>query len=194
MIQVVKKRDSNNSDRIFIKTDSGDFAFIFGGTMDLYFCYLGKHFKRIHRHSFILDKSNYFLYKCFDDLYEIIKSERPFKEFDPDSHLVYEHEKFPYPLLKNGVIEWHSDDGYYANSAVLYIEKLGEKYKITLKEGYLSDISFPTSTVRFRNSGSFYEPYNASFMSLYKKLCDHNFENEQITMDEYIDRIKVRKR
>lgn len=167
--------------------------FQFCGNLDLYFSYRGEKFKKEKYHSFVVNKENYFLYKCFGELYDAIINEMPFKNgfvsFDK-----YSLEHLYYPLVKNKVIEWHSDDGLYEDAAILFIEKNEESYKVTIKEGLLSDINIRTSSVRFRNSGSIYDPYNFAFMGLYNQLCAHNFEYEQITLDEYVDRTMVRKR
>lgn len=191
MLDVVKKKDLDNTYVVFIKADEGDFVFTFCGNLDLYFSYFGKDLRKEDKHSFTLDINNYFLYKCFDDLYNAIVSEKP---FFGHSDNIYRHELYFFPLLKNGVIEWHSDDGSYDEGAVLFIERKNDSYKITIKEGMITDIGQRTASVRFRNSGSLYDPYNWTFMSLYNQLCKHNFENEQVTIEEYINKIKVRKR
>lgn len=78
---------------------------------------------------------------------------------------------------------------------MLKIEKLVDSNGYyTIKNGLISDANIKTSSVRFRNSGSIYDPYNAVFMNLYNELSKHNFENEQITMDEYMSKLKIRKR
>lgn len=186
MVQVIKK-NLDNTDAILINADEGDFFFTFGGNFDLYFSYFGKDLRKKEEHTFILDKDNFFLYNCFDEAYRVIESEKPLQ-----TDYIYKCKDFP--LLKDGIIEWHSDDGYYDSSAILFIEKLDNAYKIVIKEGVISDIQIRTASVRFRNSGSIYEPYNCVFMDLYNKICDHNFEYEQITFDEYVDRAKIRMR
>lgn len=187
MVQVIKKRDLDNTNVIFIRAEEGDFVFTFCGNYDLYFSYFGKDLRKKEEHTFILDKDNFFLYNCFDEAYRVIESEKPLQNG-------YTYKYLDFPLLKNGIIEWHSDDGYYDSSAILYIEKLDNAYKIVIKEGIISDIQIRTASVRFRNSGSIYDPYNCVFMNLYNKICEHNFEYEQITLDEYIDKAKIRMR
>ena len=194
MIQVVKRRDLDNTNVVFIKADEGDFVFTFCGNLDLYFSYFGKDLRKKDEHSFVLDKSNFFLYKCFDDLYDAIESNMPYKTIDRDFNVYFELRSYPFPLFKKGIVEWHSDDALFDEASVLYIEKLDDSYKVTIKEGTISDVNMKTASVRIRNSGSMYEPYNFTFMDLYNKICAHNFECEQITMDEYMDKIKIRKR
>ena len=192
MVQVIKK-NLDNTDAILINADEGMFYITFAGNLDLYIGYYGEDIRKTDKHSFIVSKDNYFLYRCFDELYDAIICEMPFKngfvslDKYPLKHLYY-------PLINNKVIEWHSDDGLYDEAAILFIEKIDGSYRITVKEGLVSDINIQTSSVRFRNHGSIYDPYNCAFMGLYNQLCAHNFDYEQITMDEYIDRIKIKKR
>ena len=196
MVEVVKKRDLDNTYIIFIKADEGDFVFNYCGNLDLYFSYFGEDYRKKDEHSFIIDKNNYFLYRCFADLYDAVESERPFKGHSDDNtyNYVYEQKYLPFRLLKKDGIKWHSDDGRYEEAAILHIERLDEAYKITIKEGKISDIAARTASVRFRGNGSRYYPYNNTFMDLYNKICNHNFEYEQITLDEYMERVKIRQR
>ena len=157
MIKVNKRKDSQNYDIIDIITEEGFFTILFAGNLDLYFSYYGKDFREKQYHSFVIDKDNYFLYKCFDNLYDAIICEQPFKN-GFISFNKYSLEHLYYPLVKDGVIGWHSDDGLYDEAAVLFIEKLDESYKLTIKEGLMSDIHKETASVRFRNSGSRYAP------------------------------------
>ena len=46
-------------------------------------------------------------------------------------------------------------------------------------------------SVRIRNSGSFYYPFNANFMTLYHELC--NLDLEQIYIDEIMDLRRIKK-
>ena len=44
-----------------------------------------------------------------------------------------------------------------------------DKFRVTFKKS-TSKVEFNTFSVRFRNSGSRYDPYNATFMSSYRGL------------------------
>ena len=77
----------------------------------------------------------------------------------------------------------------------LVIEKENEKFKITFiksKKDY--EGLFRTYAVRFRNSGSRYKPFNASFMYMYNSLKEYNPEYQQIHMEEYLYNQKVLKK
>lgn len=180
----IRKVKYNNTYIIELQNSSAIFSFVFAGNLDLYISYYGT--EESDRHSIEIDKDNPFVYECFDELYNSISNEKPFENGD----FLFKHEHFPFPLLNNGIIEWHSDDGLYDEAAVLYIEKLDNSYKLTIKEGLISDISIRTNSVRFRNSGSIYEPYNCTFMNLYNKLCNHDFDYDI----NIVDKSKVRKR
>ena len=194
MINVIKKKDLDNTYGIFIETDQGSFVFTFCGNLDLYFSYFGEDRLKKEEHSFILNENDDFLYKTFDNLYNAIVNEKPLGNGYDNSDLVYEHKNLSYPLLNNNVVEWHSDDSPYDEAAVLLIKKMDKSYKITIKEGIIADIGMRTASVRFRNHGSIYEPYNVTFMNLYNDLCKHDFGNEQNAINVYMSKIKVRKR
>ncbi len=194
MIDVIKKKDLDNTYSIFIEADEGSFVFTFCGNLDLYFSYFGDDRLRKDEHSFLLDMDNYYLYRCFDNLYNTFVNDKAFKSSKKCSDFTYKCNYSCSSLLKNNVIEWHSDDTPYDEAAVLLIKKLDKSYKITIKEGIIPDIGMKTASVRFRSHDSIYEPYNEAFMCLYNNLCKHDFENEQILNDEYVNVVKVRKR
>ena len=193
MINVIKKKDLDNTYSIFIEADEGSFVFTFCGNLDLYFSYFGKDRLKKDDHSFILDKDDYFLYKCFDELYSTIVDENAFKSSKNCPNKTLESGLYS-SLVKNGVIEWYSDDSTYDNAAVLFIEKFDDFYRITIKEGLIADINMKTAAIRFRNNGSKYSPYNYVFMNLYNNLCKHDFDNEQVSIYKYVSGEKVRKR
>ena len=49
-------------------------------------------------------------------------------------------------------------------------------------------------TVRFRNSGSRYDPFNIIFMGLYQGLCNLDYEYHQIHIEEYLQESKIKSR
>ena len=165
MLKIEKQNNEYNAYTFRINASEGLFLITFAGNLDLYFSYFDADRFEKELHSFIVDKDNYFLYKCFDFLYDSIESEKPFKDGNSDFlGTVYSLEHMYSPLLKDGIIEWHSDDGDYDEAAILYIEKLFDAYKISIKNGMISDMNWKTSSVRIRNSGSRYDPYNVPFM------------------------------
>lgn len=194
MIEVTKKKNLDGTNVIFLKADEGDFVFTFCGNSDLYFGYFGEDYRTKGEHSFIVGENDFFLYRCFGEVYDAIRDEKPYKNAKGNSDFVLEQKHLKIQLLKNGVVEWHSEEGDYDEAAVLYIEKLAGAYKVTIKEGMINDSKARTAYIRFRNKFSDYGPYTSVIMELYNKICEHNFEYEQITLDEYTDKAKIRMR
>lgn len=95
-----------------------------------------------------------------------------------------------YQKLYNGKdIIWHSDDDYF---------EIADCVKITeVEDGILLEFYRPETTIktvgfrmpgticiRFRNSGSTYDPLNIVFMKMYHKLQQYNPDYHQIHMEE----------
>jgi hypothetical protein len=194
MIEVIKKKNLDGTNVVFLRAEEGDFVFTFCGNLDLYFGYFGKDYRKKEEHSFTVGEKDFFLYRCFGEVYDAIRNEKPYQNGKGHYDFVLEQKHLKIQLLKDGVVEWHSEEGDYNESAVLYIEKLAGAYKVTIKEGMINDSKVRTAYIRFRNKFSDYGPYNSVFMELYNKICEHNFEYEQITLDEYTDKTKIRTR
>lgn len=84
-------------------------------------------------------------------------------------------------ILKDDAIEWHSDEEPYEIADVL---RITEHDEVIVLEFYRPELTgdkygmrFPgTVTIRFRNSGSYYHPFNFIFMRMYNKLQEFNPE------------------
>ena len=95
----------------------------------------------------------------------------------------------------NRVITWYSDEVAKEVANILKIKEQADSFKIEFfiqkdKKGYDRDFhSNKYIPIRFRNSGSSYEPFNLVFMKMYNKLCsidDVNDDNHQIHIEEYL--------
>lgn len=64
----------------------------------------------------------------------------------------------------------------------LVLVKWEDKINITFDKG---------GSVRIRNSGSLYQPFNTNFMTIYHDLC--NLDLEQVYIDEIIDLKRIKK-
>lgn len=194
-----------------IELVEGKFSITFAGNGDLYWNYKASsdEIRNLDRKTFTVGMQDYFLYSLINELYERIKNYDIYSGFD-DEEITEEYkeelknrlmEKDEYNserLFQNGVIDYHSDDYSYEDSARLVIEKLMDSFRITFVKG-IDDI-FPTFAVRIRNSGSSYDPFNICFMTMYHKLISYNpnyqyelsnQELEQISIDEYLDGMKL---
>ena len=106
---------------------------------------------------------------------------------------------------KNEIITWYSDETNIKTANYVKIAKKENEFVLEFNTqpdiiGYDSD--FKTNyniPVRFRNSGSRYDPFNIIFMKMYNKmdqLDDILDEGHQITVEEYLynqDRSLVKK-
>ena len=200
MVEINKKIDENGYDNFKIITDDGSFDIKFGETLDLYWSYWPK--ENIKNwpisKTFTITKENYFLYQKLDELYTKIKEKRPYSKIVPEEDNSFLEEfnledinnldKKDYAfekLFQNGVIKWYSDDAPLEDASKVEIKKAEEFYDITFYQGK-EDSGFPTYTVRFRNSGSRYEPYNIAFMNMYIGLSEYNQDYHQIHIEEYL--------
>lgn len=95
----------------------------------------------------------------------------------------------------NKEITWYSDETSYKVSNILKIKKEDESYRLTFSEqeyieGYDEDFhSLGNIPIRFRNSGSRYNPFNIIFMRMYnnlKEIDDVNDIGHQIDIEEYL--------
>ena len=203
MIKLDKKKDTNGYDRFKIITDDGIFGIMFGGNLDLYWYYWPKEniidwplFK-----TFTITKENYFLYQKVNELYENIKEQKPYQKIEPlllveqDLKNSNELKKRDYAyekLFQDGIIKWYSDDAPLEEASRLEINRLEESYTITFYQGK-EEYNFPTFSVRFRNSGSRYNPYNFAFMNMYNNLGEYDPNYHQIHIEEYLYSKKLQK-
>lgn len=197
MIRIEKYKNLINNDAIEITTDEGSFIISFEGNLDLYWIYRpkGKLFLDEDKHAFYITKENYFLYSLFERLYISIKGEKPYLNcpYEIENRYKQYHSFGNEELLINDKIEWHSDDYPYEEASVVSISKDDEDtFKIEFKKN--KGDYFPTFCVRFRNSGSRYMPFNATFMSMYNSLINHNYDYHQIHYEEVLYKEKILKK
>ena len=159
------------------------------------------------------DIENINLYDNDDDMYWFINDNEEqiaYMKRKEEDRLIYkslcrEYNKSHYNDLFNKeekTITWHSDEVAWEVSNIVKITKLEDSFKIEFfvqdyKEGYDEDFhSLYYIPIRFRNSGSSYDPFNILFMNMYnnmKYLDDYNDINHQIHIEEYLYREKNKK-
>lgn len=130
-----------------------------------------------------------------EDYHQNLKyEEEMIKEFNQDLK-----KRYAYKMLVNkGIITWISDDYYDDIAPFFKIEKVGVSYLISfgipkvsrkLNSEEIHIVSaykyLKTISVRIRNSGSRYDPFNIAFMSAFNSLMNLE-ENNQIHMEEYL--------
>lgn len=147
--------------------------------------------------------------KIFDDEEYItfyLKTEEEKQEYIKNQKDEIEYEKNKYRLFnllnynelfdkENNTITWYSDETNHKVANILKIRKENELFELEFYiqpyiEGYDRDFnSLYHIPIRFRNSGSSYDPFNIVFMRMYEKMkqVDHvNDYGHQIHIEEYL--------
>jgi len=182
--------DENEYKTFYLKGNNNkQFIISFQNNLDLYFSLVNFD----NEPYFIIDKSNSVLYQLFDKLYNDVKN---CNIFDNDKLNKFELHRYEYKkLFNNDIIEWKSDD---------YHDEIAQSFKIIKEEDFFKIEFTPLIentnidyfiepqlknwiSVRIRNSGSKYNPFNIIFMKLYNSLCDlDEMDFNQIHIDEYL--------
>ena len=181
----------------------------FGGNLDLYWYLSSKEKKEVD--TFEITKENYFLYSLFDILYNDIVNCNSFKVYDEELSFVnsikelqkiYNRKKElniifseyeEYKRLYNGeYICWYSDDDSIEDANYVKIIKDDDKYILEFFSNFKSNTLWLSNTIRFRNSGSRYMPFNMIFMEMYNSLCTSDYDENQIHIEEYLYKKKKR--
>lgn len=95
-------------------------------------------------------------------------------------------------------IRWHSDDDYYEDADRVMITELEDSILLEFyrPENTLKTLGFRipgTLTIRFRNSGSTYDPLNIVFMKMYQQLQEYNPDYHQMHIEEIEYQKKLKK-
>lgn len=202
----------------YFTKDNLKLKIFFGGNLDLYWQIIDLNVDddnffdyETKPLEFIIDKDNMEIYSLFLKLYNDVinknfesdkekEQQEAMEELDLPANEYSEEFKEEmnrnlentYNLLVNdGVISWHSDETYYEAANIVDIELVGEDIKITFVEQMKSDFSFPGHIgIRFRNSGSTYDPFNCIFMNHFNALSEINPEYHQIHIEEHVRKLK----
>ena len=122
-------------------------------------------------------------------------------DFDPPIKLMTDEEiqernneykeRYFYKLLFDGEkVKWHSDEEPYNIANVVVIRKVDDAIVLEfqrpeLKEGKTFAFNMPGRiSIRFRNSGSTYDPFNIIFMRMFNKLQEYLPEYHQMHIEE----------
>lgn len=206
MLEVNKQIDENGYYTFSFITENGTFEISFQNNLDLYWRYNYKNniLDEEDTKVFFITKENYQIYSIFEKLYNSIKDSNPYSGFTFITPISYYHKDLerdelekievpenPHPnnLYNNGIITWISDDFSSIEKASNFtIEPLEDAFKITFKKSepeHECGMPFKTYSVRIRNSGSRYSPYNIAFMKMYQDLKEYKPTN-QIYFEEYL--------
>ena len=144
---------------------------------------------------FDITKENNYIYSLFDSLYNDIITGNIFDEYSSNRFDYTKTEEYRRLVDCNNNITWISDDGPQELEDRVIISKLNsDTYRLLfIRNDKEMDFGFKSPfgiVVRFRNSGSMYDPFNCIFMKLYNKLQDYDPDYHQIHIEElkYIKR------
>lgn len=208
----VTKEKSEFGHYITMIEGSKRFQLLFAGNLDLYWRIENLGAKSELRYEdFLITKENYYIYDAFDTLYESVKNCKVYTE-DDNSFIkkspLYDEELqkrmqerlkiIQRKLFIDNSIIWYSDDGDYEYDEIVRISKIEESFLVEFfkvdkldkdKHNYLSYRHLGI-TVRFRNSGCRYAPFEMPFMTMYNHLCKYEPEVHQMHMEEYVYSLK----
>ena len=217
-MQVIKHENEFGLILSFQELDK-QFDVSFGGNLDLYWTIRSKNDSDCHEFIITKENYEvYKLFEeLFDDIENIkiyteptipfyLETEEEKQEYLKNHKDEIEYEKKKYRLFnhsnynelfdkENNTITWYSDETNHEVANILKIKKEKESFRLEFsiqpyKEGYDRDFnSLNYIPIRFRNSGSSYEPFNIIFMRMYEKMKqidDINDYGHQIHMEEYL--------
>lgn len=164
--------------------------------------------------TFLITKENYCIYSLFEELindviecnvFEPIKEELLIDKPDFLYHGIKELYKLETEKIKRNYryamlyddesITWHSDEEPYEIANIVKITKLEDNVLLEFTRPPLKLKDQMTNikgniSIRFRNSGSRYQPFHVIFMRMYNKLQDYDPDYHQV----HIEEIKHKKR
>lgn len=204
---------------VYLIEENKTLLITFAGNGDLYWVIQNKACGENVKYSsdyFDISKDNYEVYSLFEQLFSDIKNinicenkEFPlYVETDEEKkeyleNLELEKEMYRksnmshYNDLYDGIdtITWHSDETAYEVSNIVKIKKMDNIFRVEFSsqphiDGYDEELNeLGHMSIRFRNSGSRYAPFNILFMRMFNKLQevdDVNDYGHQIHIEEYL--------
>lgn len=166
--------NKNNKKGYEIATDNGSFQIYFGSDYNLYWVPCVKQ-EDLSKTSFeyTISDDDVFLCKLFDQLYDSVIKQKPFVH-EEQGVLYKSLDELEHDLVKDGKIEWHSDDFAYDAGSTFVIERDDKaNYHITFNRSknssdYIS--AFYTFAVQIKLVGSRYGAYAEPFVEMYGDL------------------------
>ena len=177
----------------YLHKEGQTLSIMFCGNLDLYWSLridkeaMPEDYMSEIKTKFIIDKENYNIYSLFDQLYEDVRMAKIFDE-DRMNDRCSDYSCYPY-LFDGNKIEWHSDEECYDLGDRFIITKHEDSFEIEFIRPALNDgkmtYRLPNHvTIRIRNSGSHYNPFNIIFMRMFNRLQEYDPDNHQLHFDE----------
>ena len=158
----------------------------FAGNLDLYLTLSDGNLIKYNTNKeliFDITKENYEVYKIIDELYSNVLNNDPYFDGNKENFYEYVHND----LVINNNIVWYSDDEPIECADKFTLTKVDDTYRFIFNrvdKDYSYFKSSSSISVRLRNSGSRYEPFNCSFMIMYRKLQSVDPNYHQIRLEE----------
>ena len=137
-----------------------------------------------------------FYLKIEEEKQEYIKNQKDEIEYEKNKYRLFNLSNYNELFDKeNKTITWYSDETNHEVANILKIKKENESFELEFYiqpyiEGYDRDFnSLYHIPIRFRNSGSSYDPFNIVFMRMYEKMKQVDNVNDyghQIYIEEYL--------
>ena len=201
-----KHNDSINYYDYYLKDESQELKIIFGGNGDLYFC--SKSFVECQEAEFYITKENMIIYNLFSELFKAFQNVEIYtindfdlQYYDDEEELQQKYDRYKEwneelknssiykRLFNNNSITWISDDSIsfnYETADTLKIIKEENQFKLEFTY-YDCENELPyVKSIRIRNSGSRYQPFNFLMMNFFNKLQEYDPNNHQMHIEEYL--------
>lgn len=134
---------------------------------------------------------DYDLYKSFDKLYKRFIDYRPFDCGVVDKSFKQEDAESDYPLVKDGVITWYSDNERFDKANSIQIEKTDYSYLLTINK---KKNNRDKALIKVDTNNSRYSFFYHPIVELFNEVEEMEFDYPQISIEEYLVKSKIKKR
>lgn len=166
---VVKKIESDFGLDIHFEMEDGTLQIYYGGNLDLYWTFWPMDYDFQSKDERIVISEEDEVYFLFDTLYNDIKN----CSFSSRKKRLKQTDEYRL-LYQNGIICWHSDEQVFEDANSVSILK--ENNQIVIEFDFQNKDMCLENSIRFRNRGSRYTPFNQAFMKHYQSLCETDFK------------------
>ena len=169
-LEVLLRDGQTDYNDIHIQNGNKIFSMCFMRVGDL-FWYINKSEPNSTKETFDIPATEIEIYKLFDELYKRISTANIFDN-SSDEYLEERLTRRNFFNKSTKTIEWHSDATYFESDDVVKITQQENNYHIefTRPKEYEDPFHWGSNkiiAIRFRNSGSYYDPFNIAFMRMF---------------------------
>lgn len=193
-MEVKSCKNFNDTYVYYMRDGQKELRISFEGNLDLYWSFADFSSEgEVTYGDFVIKKEDGLPYRLLEGLFTSIQNADPFEYCAEVRHsalgditaVMYDFSRIDmYKALFDGEkITWVSDDRDLENNHVVQISKQDgafllefAKKKKEYESHYCHDYSRKHINIRFRNSGSFYNPFNCVFMKMYNDLGGYSTE------------------